>query len=92
MIKGKIDGLQVLKDGSVKLTVTIQQEDLAEAINLHELFISADMPEKEPNAEEVRKRCMEALDKAMGYIRGETTEPASLDFFTTGEKDARNSG
>lgn len=89
MFKGKRDGLQVLKDGSVKLTVSIQQEDLAEAVNMHDLFISADMPEQEIDAEEVKKRCMEALDKAMQFIRGESSEQASLPL---GVEDVRNSG
>ena len=89
MFKGHRDGLQVLKDGSVKLTVTIQQEDLAEAVNMHDLFISADMPEQEIDAEEVKKRCMEALDKAMQFIRGESSEQASLPL---GVEDVRNSG
>lgn len=94
MIKGKRDGLQVLKDGSVKLTVSISKEDLAEAVNMHDLFISADLPEQEINTGEIKKRCMEALDKAMGYIRGETPELVDL----TGElsrmegHNVRNSG
>ena len=92
MLKGKRDGLQVLKDGSVKLTVSIQKEDLAEAVNMYDLFISADMPEQEINAEEIKKKCMEALDQAMKYIRGDMPDPVGLDFFTKGEKDARNSG
>lgn len=95
MIKGKRDGLQVLKDGSVKLTVSISKEDLSEAVNMHDLFISADMPKQEIDAEEVKKKCMEALDKAMEYIRGE--RPAAVDltgglFDDKGRDDVRNSG
>ena len=76
MIKGRRDGLQVLKDGSVKLTVSISKEDLPEAVNINDLFITADMPKQEIDAEEIRKRCMEAFDKAMVYIRYESDEQA----------------
>lgn len=94
MIKGKSDSLQVLKDGSVKLTVSISKEDLAEAVNMHDLFISADMPEEEINVGEIKKRCMEALDKAMSYIKGDSVEPDDLTggLFTREVDDARNSG
>ncbi len=80
MIKGRRDGLQVLKDGSVKLTVSISKEDLPEAVNINDLFITADMPKQEIDAEEIRKRCMEVLNKAMAYIKGESTEQAMLQF------------
>ena len=78
MIRGRREGLQILKDGSVKLTVSISKEDLPEAVNINDLFITADMPKQAIDAEEIRKRCMEALDKAMAYIRGESDEQAIL--------------
>ena len=90
MIKGRRDGLQVLKDGSVKLTVSISKEDLPEAVNINDLFITADMPKQEIDAEEIRKRCMEALDKAMAYIRGESDEQAILPMAIEGEGYDRN--
>ena len=90
MIKGRRDGLQVLKDGSVKLTVSISKEDLPEAVNINDLFITADMPKQEIDAEEIRKRCMEAFDKAMAYIRGESEEQAILSLAIEGEGYDRN--
>lgn len=94
MIKGKRDGLQVLKDGSVKLTVSISKEDLAEAVTMHDLFISADMPGQEINVGEIKKKCMEALDKAMEFIKGDGEKPEDLTggLFTREVDDARNSG
>lgn len=68
MLKGRRDGLQVLKDGSVKLTISIAKEDLPEAVNLQNLFISADMPKQDIDTEEIRKRCVEALNKAIDSI------------------------
>ena len=50
MIKGRREGLQILKDGSVKLTISISKEDLPEAVNINDLFIVADMPNREEQA------------------------------------------
>lgn len=63
-------------------------------MNMHDLLISADMPAAEVDASEVKRKCMEALDRAMDYIKGDPIDAANFEpsLFIMGGADARNSG